>query len=52
MLATDVHPSTEYVLGVALSFFGGYLFTMAKYQQVAAAACILARLAYIHASAR
>lgn len=38
MLAKDVHPSTEYVLGVALSFFGGYLFTMAKYRQVAAAA--------------
>jgi len=33
VLAKDVHPSTMYVFGVALSFVGGFLFTMAKYQQ-------------------
>jgi len=33
ILSKDVHASPLYVLGVAFSFVGGYLFTMAKYHE-------------------
>jgi hypothetical protein len=34
VLAKDVHASPLYVCGIAISFLGGYFFTMAKYYQV------------------